>query len=533
MEQNGSRGGRGDPAGSDDATLRAAAEFVDPPLLAALAQATGDRSVLRDGLRPDLSLPFDPANGWTPDMRAEAVEVAGDALLRWRDAGCPSGDPPSIGQLRPLMEFSVGGLLSDEYLPLLYEELGGEGDDPRAPAWTVSDLAPGRPFRVVVVGAGMSGLIAAHRLGQAGIEHVVLEKNADVGGTWFENTYPGCRVDIPNHFYSYSFAQKDDWPDHFSSQEVLLDYFRDCADGLGLRDRIRFGTEVVAARFDEDRCRWTVEVITPDGADRIEADAVVFAVGQLNRPHLPPIDGIGSFAGPSFHSARWDHRVDLAGKRVAVVGTGASAAQLVPRIAEEAAHLLVFQRTPNWLLPAPDYQAPIPPGKLWLFRHVPAYHQWYRFWLFYRLADGLLPATEVDPDWEDHRAVGAVNDLARQFMTAYLEEQFGGRPDLLARVVPDYPPFAKRMVLDNGGWAAALTRPNVTLVDDEIVGIRPRGVVTAGGEHEVDVVVYATGFEASDFLAPVRVTGRGGVELHEKWHGDARAYLGLCVPGVP
>ena len=516
-----------------DDVIEEAAAFADPPLLAALAQATGDQSLLREDLRPDLSLPLDPMAGWTEQMLAEAQRLAGEALRAWRDAGRPAPRAASAEELRPLMEYAVGGPIDAEYLPLLYEELGGEGEDPRAPTWRGEDLAPGRRLRVVVVGAGMSGLVAAHRLSQAGLDVLVIEKNADVGGTWLENSYPGCRVDVPNHFYSYSFAQKADWPYYFSPRDVLLDYFRHCCDAFDLRRHIRFRTEVRSAVFDEARCTWSLETVGPDGPDRLEAEVVVFALGQLNRPHLPEIPGLESFAGPAFHSARWDHGVDLTGKRVAVIGTGASGAQLVPPVAAQAGELLVFQRTPNWLLPAPDYQEPIPDGKLWLFRHVPLYNQWYRFWLFYRTADALLPATEVDPSWAEPGSVGPLNAFARAYMQQYLEEQFAGRPDLLPHVVPAYPPFAKRMVFDNGSWAAAMKRSNVRLVTEPIERIEASAVVTAGGVHEVDVLVLATGFLASHFLEPVRITGRGGADLHASWNGDARAHLGMTVPGFP
>ncbi len=517
----------------DDATIEEAVGFADPPLLAALAQVTGETGLLRPDLKPDLSVPLDPMAGWTEHSVQEAGSLAAGALRRWRDAGFPELAAPPMEELRHIMEFAVGGTVDAEYLPLLYEELGGESEDPRAPGWRAEELAPGRSFRVVVVGAGMSGIVAAHRLAQAGVDVVVLEKNEDVGGTWLENRYPGCRVDVPNHFYSYSFAQKADWPYHFSPRDVLLDYFRSCAETFSVTERIRFGTEVTSAAFDEERCLWSLDVVGPEGAGTVEAEVVVFATGQLNRPHLPEIEGLESFSGPAFHSARWDGALDVAGKRVAVIGTGASGAQLVPEVAERAEHLYVFQRTPNWLLPMADYQDPIPAGKLWLFRHVPFYNQWYRFWLFYRTADALLPATEVDPEWSEPGAVGPLNAFARAYMQGYLEEQFADRPELIEKVVPAYPPFAKRMVFDNGAWARAIKRPNVTLVSDPIDRIEPDAVVAAGERHPVDALILATGFLASHFLGPVRVTGRQGVELHDMWQGDARAYLGMTVPGFP
>src|SRR3954454_6570066 len=225
------------------------------------------------------------------------------------------------------MEYSVGGAEMDAYLPLLEEELAILGEDRRAPDWTWTAGA----FTVAIIGAGMSGLLVAHRLRQAKGPCVILEKNADVGGTWYENSYPGCRVDNPNHNYSYSFAQRHDWPYHFSTQDVLLDYLERCADAFDVRSRIRLRTEVLSATWSEEGRRWSVTVHTPDGGEEtIEANAVVSAVGQLNRPSFPDIPGRDSYAGVSFHSARWRHDVALKGKRVAVIGTGASAVQFIP-----------------------------------------------------------------------------------------------------------------------------------------------------------------------------------------------------------
>jgi 4-hydroxyacetophenone monooxygenase len=381
----------------------------------------------------------------------------------------------------------------------------------------------------------MSGLLAAHRLLQTGIEVVILEKNHDVGGTWLENTYPGCRVDVSNHYYSYSFAQRDDWPQHFSAQEELLRYFRKCAADLGINECIRFGTEVVAATFSEDSLSWTLEMRTSTGTDElIDANVVISAVGQLNRPRMPDIAGVDRFAGQSFHSARWDHSVDLTGKRVAVIGSAASAIQFVPHVAEDASTVCVFQRTANWMVPTPAYQEPVAPGLLWLFRHVPFYAEWHRFSIFWAM-EGMLVAADADPAWQPKDlSVGAFNEGLRIVLTAYLEEQFGDRPDLFDKVLPDYPPAAKRPLRDDGSWARTLKRDNVELVTTAITEISPTGLVTADNvEHPVDVIIYGTGFEASHFLEPIRVQGRGGIGLHERWGADARAYMGITVPGFP
>jgi 4-hydroxyacetophenone monooxygenase len=520
----------------DDEIRRALEDAEIPPLLPALAYATGDLSLLRDDLRPDPMLLGMPQGGLSEDQQQAVREIAFETLVRFRDSGCRPAQPPSDDDLLRIMEFAVGGAEMRPYLPLLEEELAYRGEDRRAPGWRRADIAPDRTFEVVIIGAGMSGLLAAHRLQQAGIPFVILEKNHDVGGTWLENTYPGCRVDNPNHNYSYAFAQRHDWPLHFSTQDVLLDYFQRCADTFGLREHIRFGTEVVSAEWSDRDLRWSVRTRAADGTEStVEADAVISAVGQLNRPSFPDIPGRDSFAGVSFHSARWDHDVDLRGKRVAVIGTGASAVQFIPEIAPDVEHLVVFQRNPPWLGPTPDYHDEVAPGLRWLYGHVPSYSEWNRFWIFWKMGDGALDNVRVDESWEsDGTSVSAQNDLARMILTAYLEAELADRPDLLAAAVPGYPVGAKRILRDNGVWPAALKRDNVDLVTEPIRAITPTGVVTADGhEHEVDVLIYGTGFQASKFLTPMQVTGRGGIDLHEHWGGDARAYLGVTVPGFP
>jgi 4-hydroxyacetophenone monooxygenase len=521
----------------DDAAIEAIVRVAAPPaLLAALAQATGDLGLLRDDLRPAPDRLRDPGGGMSREQRLAGRLLAAETLRHLRDGEIPAEPTSDRAVLRTIMEFALGEPVPDAYFTLLLEELALPGEDLRAPSWEKDELDRDRPFRVAVVGAGMSGLAAAHRLRQAGISVVIFEKNDDVGGTWWENRYPGCRVDVPNHLYSYSFAQRDDWPQQFSSQDILLDYFRRCTDDFDLRSHIRFGTEVLAAEFCEDTATWKLTIRNPGGDEEtLETNALVSAVGQLNRPSLPPIAGRESFAGPSFHSAEWDQSVDLAGKRVAVIGTGASGFQLIPKVAEEAARLTVFQRTPNWFLPTPQYTDDMTEPMKRLFATIPGYGQWYRLWLFWRLAEGALPAARVDPDWpRDLGSVSARNDELRGLLTAYLESEFADAPELRAHVIPGYPPLAKRILLDNGTWARTLKRDDVDLVTDAIEAITPDGVTTADGRHhKVDVIVYATGFQASRFLTPMRVVGRDGRDLHDQWDGDARAHLGITVPGFP
>jgi 4-hydroxyacetophenone monooxygenase len=506
-----------------------------PALLIALAQALGDLSLLRDDLRPDPDRVQEPSAGLSRVQRDAARELAIESLERLMEQPVRSVPQADDETLRRMFAFLTGESVTDEYFLLLREELGGSGEDVRSPQWHKDDLDAARPFSVVVVGAGMSGLVAAHRLGQAGVAYVVLEKNSDVGGTWFENRYPGCRVDVPNHLYSYSFFQRPDWPQRFTGQHMLLDYFRAAADALDLRKHIQFDTEVLDAAFRDEAGDWIVRTRTSDGCeDTLTANVVISAVGQLNQPKPPDIAGRDSFAGVSFHSARWDADVDLAGKRVAVIGTAASGIQLIPAIADDVAELHVYQRTPNWFMPTPDYHADTPAGMQWLLDNVPTYSEWYRLSLFWRLSEGMLAAARVDPEWpQNGRAVSQRNDFLRELLTQYLESQFAETPELVSQVLPDYPPLAKRILLDNGIWAATLKRDHVALVTDNIDEITPEGIIAGGQLREVDVIVYASGFHASEFLTPLRIKGRDGLDLHEQWDGDARAFLGLTVPGFP
>ncbi len=514
--------------------LAALADIDTPPLLVAVACLTGDLSLLRDDLRPTASESFDPTAGIGPEQATLARELAAAALGRFRDAGNVAAPPPGVETIRAMFEFLAGAPVEDDYASLMTEELAIDGIDRRAPEWTVADVGTGRAFRVGIIGAGMSGIVAAYRLGQAGADYVVFEKNADVGGTWLENQYPGCRVDVPNHFYSYSFAQTSEWPQHYSTQTVLLDYFRACADEFGVRPQVRFQTEVVEAAWSDERSVWQVTV--RDGAGVVETfefDALVSSVGQLNRPKYPDIPGVERFAGEAFHSARWDASVDLAGKRVAIIGTGASAAQFIPAVAEVAGQLTVFQRTPPWLLETPNYHDDLPTGLRWLLDHVPGFAHWDRVWIFWRSHEVLVPMAAVDDAWESPNSVSLMNDLVRGVFTEYYQAQFPD-PDLFAKVVPDYPPFSKRFVRDNGIWARTFARDTVELDTGSIGEITERGIRMADGvDHKFDVIIYGTGFQASSFLTPMTVRGTEGRDLHATWNGEARAYLGMTVPHFP
>ncbi|MBD3647374.1 MAG: NAD(P)/FAD-dependent oxidoreductase, partial [Pseudomonadales bacterium] len=526
----------GEPITEDDATLEAALEEANiPALMTALVHLTGDVSIVRSDIRPDNAFFGDPQGGIPEDQQKEIRRLALQALKDYRDRDCELPPVPDEDTIREMMNFLVGEPLPDEYIEFLQSELSLAGEDPYGqPAIDAIAAERKAAFRVVVIGSGMSGILAGIRLRDAGIPYTIIEKNTNVGGTWLENTYPGCRVDSPNHTYSYSFAPKD-WPQHFSSRDVLHGYFDNVATEFGIRQNIRFNTEVEKAEFDESSGEWQVHVRDKDGnTETLQANAVISAVGQLNRPRYPDIKGVDTFKGPAFHSARWEHDHDLKGKRIGVIGTGASAFQFVPEIAKEAKEVVVFQRTPPWIAPREEYHDYIPEGKHWLLNKVPYYAKWFRFLMFWRTSEGLLGSVKKDPSWNQENSVGPENDQLRAMLTEYIEMMVGDDPELLEKCVPKYPPAGKRMLVDNGTWLTTLRKDHVHVITDPIEQVNEQGVRTeSGDQYDVDVLIFGTGFHANKFLWPMEIKGRGGVDLQEHWDGDPRAYLGVTIPGFP
>ncbi|MEV6716680.1 NAD(P)/FAD-dependent oxidoreductase [Lentzea sp. NPDC051208] len=363
---------------------------------------------------------------------------------------------------------------------------------------------------VVVIGAGFGGLGVALSLHRAGFDRfTVLERASDAGGVWRDNTYPGAACDVPSSLYSYSFAPSTSWPRRYSAQPDILRYLRTTA--AVVRDRIRFGAEVVAASFDETRTRWRVDLA--DGGT-VEADVLVCAVGQLSTPSIPALPGLGNFTGEVFHSAAWRHDVDLRGKRVAVVGTGASAAQFVPRIAPVTGRLTVFQRSAPHVLPKPDARLTgrSHPSRLRAARGG--------VWLAGEALTGLLNAGRLS-----RALVAAVAAAHRRVQVR--------DPALRAALRPATQPGCKRVLFSND-WYPALTRPDVGVVTEPITEVTENGLRTGDGrEHPADVLIWGTGFTVAGFGLPLRITGRRGQDLAGAWAGRARAHLGLTVPGFP
>lgn len=371
---------------------------------------------------------------------------------------------------------------------------------------------------VIIIGAGFGGLATAHHLRAAGVRDItVLERADDIGGVWRDNTYPGAACDVPSSLYSWSFAPKHDWTHRYARQPEILGYIREHARRSGLLDLVRTGSEVVDCAWDDAGHHWTVTLA--DG-DRLTCDVLVSAVGQLSRPAVPALPGLDTFSGPAFHSAAWDHDVSLTGKRVAVIGTGASAIQFVPAIAPDAGHVTVFQRSAPYVVPKPDRTYADWEQRLFVRR--PRLHDIARRSVFH-LSEQLNKTLDSD---------GHLTGLLHRAWQLHLRRQVKD-PALRAKLVPDYALGCKRLLFSND-WYPTLVRPDVDVVTDGVAAIEPGGVRTTDGVlHEVDVIVFGTGFAATEFLAPMELTGRQGLPLARVWQGGARAHLGITVPGFP
>ena len=523
------------PVTNDDEIIRKALKEAHiPSLIAALVHITGDIGLIRGDIRPTNAFFGDAQGGITEAQQEKIRGIAYDALRKFRDSGHRLPSAPSA-HVHEMVNFVIGTTVDSDYEEFLTAELSMDDGDPYGvPELQMVPAAARAKFKVLIVGSGMSGLLAGIRLQEAGIPFEIVERHANVGGTWYQNTYPGCRVDSPNHTYSYSF-RPNDWPQFYSKQEVLRQYFDKTADDYGLRKHIRFNTEVKTCVYDDAKALWHVTVERGGKQETLTANAVISAVGQLNRPKWPDIPGQDKFKGIAFHSTEWEHEHDLKGKRVLVIGTGASAFQFAPEVAKEAQEVVIFQRTPPWVSMTPEYHDNVPDGKHWLLNHVPYYAKWYRFAMFWRMAEGILAAVKKDPAWKDQKlSISAENDELRKMFTQILEELCGEDKELFAKVTPQYPPGGKRILFDNGNWIRALRRDNVKLVTDKIAEINETGVKTANGkQYDADVLIYGTGFLASRFLWPMQVKGKGGVDLQTQWNGDPRAYLGITIPNFP
>jgi len=485
-----------------------------PTLCCLLVHLTGDRRWIEAPFVPSRvrGLDDNDGGGLAEDLKNEIRQAALESLRLWFEGRPLALANPSDDLLVEMMSVSLGDNVPHDYAPLIRRDLRlpAAPDLPIAPESATGRPKPPDGFNAVIIGAGISGICAAIQLQQAGVPFVIVERRHDVGGVWFDNRYPGAACDVPSHLYSFSFAPYD-WSRFFAGSREIQAYLGKVANEFGIREHVRFGCEVTAARYDERVGAWSVDALNETGKpETLLASMVVSCVGAFNKPRLPKLPGMDKFRGPSVHTAAYpDAGIDLRGKRVVLIGNGASAMQVAPAIAAEVASLTIVQRTPQWVAPFPKFGQDIPAALRRFLSEVPLYRLWYRLRLSWAFNDKLYEALQIDSQWNgEGRSINAINESHRKGLTAYIKAELGSAQALLPAVLPAYPPFGKRMLLDNG-WFRTLARSNVRHVVGSVTEVFADGVKTSdGGRHEADVLIWATGFDVVNFLAPMKVVGR-------------------------
>lgn len=523
---------------ADDAQIEEAVRFADPMVLRGLVyQLTGDEEIAATKVA-QAWFAFMQVNTLADPADVELIQRRAAELLKsFRDQ---DGDEVEVGS-RERLRMSLALTAGTEPDPAeveMWEEHTALDPAARTPRWTTTPPPEKDAFEVVVIGAGIAGLAAAVQLKQLDLPFTVFEKNSGVAGTWHENRYPGARVDSPSRLYTHSYGVDYDWSSMFAVQADNESYLNWVADRFDVRDDIQFDSQVTSLTWQEAESVWEVKVTGPEGERVVRANAVMTAVGFLNKPSVPRFEGFDDFEGEMFHTARWPEGLDLRGKRVAVVGTGCTGYQLIQAIAGEPEHLFVFQRTPSWVFPVDGYLSESPPQARWLDRNFPYFTNFSRFSMSYLFGpDSFGAAFKADPDYEDEHALSASNRKLYDERIAYLEEMLADHPELLDQMTPVAPPLSTRAVLcdSSDNVLHALLRDDVDLVASGVERLTPHGLVTIDGqEFEVDVIVLATGFRADAFTWPMEVRGRGGKAVEELWEKDGpRAYLGTMMPGFP
>ena len=510
-------------------TLERALDSASFPVVAALlVHFTGDISILDKLPKPNQAI-LGETQGFLADKDKQIIkEIALKEINRFfSNSKADDIYIPSNKELNKMMNFIVGEEVSTDYIPMMLNDLN-IATHPFKPNF----IKATSNLEVLIIGAGMSGILAAIKLAEIGVQYKIYEKNNDLGGTWYENQYPGSRVDIANHFYSYSFEENHQWTEHFSRQPELLDYFKNCFHKYDIHKHTYFETQVTDMKFDESTQEWSVDSICHGRENKERIGIIISCVGQLNQPKIPQIKGLEHFQGDMFHSSQWPHFDAISGKKVAVVGSGASAFQIVPSIAKSSKELTIFQRSPPWMFPNPQYHEEVDDRKKWLLENLPFYSRWYRFLLFYPGSDQLLDSLFIDPTWKARSdSINEANDAMRELFTSAMLEQISDQ-SLVEKVIPDYPPFGKRMLQDNGAWLEALHLPNVTLLSKEVECMSSKGVVSSGKELEFDTIIFATGFKAQNFFYPINIDGGSG--SFEKIYRDSpSSYLGITFSSLP
>ncbi|MGQ9409650.1 flavin-containing monooxygenase [Mycolicibacterium gilvum] len=516
----------------DPAELRANLMQADAGVLVCvLAQLTGDAGVV-DRFGPLIEHVADPPEriGVTDEQTRSALA---DAIIAALDA--PATDAVEKVTDREffalLLSTGLGSEVDDEQVDLLLEQGGFRPSAPTLPR----TVAIPDTTTMAIIGAGIAGIAVALAAAEEGVSFEIFDRNHEVGGTWLTTTYPGIGVDTPSAYYSLSREVNPNWTNYYPQGAEYQDYLVALADKHQLREHIRFGTEVEALWWDEERGQWQIHTVGADGTRSVShAGVVVTAAGYLNRPRWPDVKGRDTFAGVSVHSAQWDSSLDLTGKRVAVIGAGCTAVQIVDACVDEVEHLTVFQRQPHWVAPRKRPSDDVPEHRRYLGKHLPYYANWHRLKSYWATADNNYPVILQDPQWAaEHLSISPANDVLLQLCRDYIDRTFGAGSELAKKVTPDFAPYGKRIIRDPGGYYAALTRDHVDVEASEPAEINARGIVTADGRQiDLDVIIYATGYHL-DFLSTVDIRGRDGRKLSEEWGDSPRAYRGGTVPGFP
>ena len=508
----------------DPESLRRIVDAADlNALRAAVYQATQD---------PELAA-FGPVPTLSADEAAKLREVLHDRLaVEWPEA--PS-TPPDDALLRSVMDVTLGVSTSPGDFVLRKKFLAFESHPFAHRPESGKPVVP-EDFSVAIVGAGFSGIAMAVQLELLGIPYRLYERRDEVGGTWSRNRYPDIRVDTLSMTYELSLESPHRWTEYFARGPEVRGYLDAVAERYGVREKIHVDHALAEARFDEASATWGLVFDRSDGTQvETRANVVISAAGLFTRPTMPSLPGADDFEGEILHPTEWSPERSAAGLRVAVVGNGSTGVQLLAPVAEAADQVHVFQRTPQWISPRPNYGRPIEPEIQWLFDHLPGYWNWYRYTsiinLFTWHEDFLVP----DDDYErEGGRITRKSDELRGFLVDYIRSEIGDRPDLLERLVPDYAPMVRRPVVDNG-WYRALTRDDVELVTEPIARLVPKGIETADGKvREVDLLIMATGYAVDQYLWPAEYYGEGGANLRDFWAPESpRAYLGMMVPKFP
>jgi 4-hydroxyacetophenone monooxygenase len=519
-------------SGAEEALIFRALEQADPNVLRlALYQLTGDPTLAE--------MKTERANFWGGALFSYALAPEHHAGVRQKALEVlrsGNSDAGSVADVRKTMELFGHGPLTDKDFNFGYEEAAFD-EMPREVQWTSKPAQSVLDnLHVLVIGAGISGIAAAVQLQRLGITYTVVDRQNDLGGTWNLNTYPGARVDSTSHIYQFKFEKRYPWTKAFATHDETKSYLRHCAEKFGIFGNIIFRTEVTEARWDDAESKWNIVLRSVDGTRQtVTANFIISASGLFSTPRLPDIPGLESFEGRAFHTTGWDHSFDYRGKRVAMIGTGSTGVQLMPQLAASVAAMKVFQRTPNWIMPIEGYDSDVTAETRWLFENVPYYWNWFMYAMHF-LNIQLEGLQAFDPEWiKSGGVVNHRNDEMRITVTKFIEEKLASRPDLIEKVLPNYPPMARRPVVDHK-WYDALMRDNVELVTDGIERITPKGILTKTGKtYELDLIVFAVGFSVAKYMWPVKYTGRNNVTLDQLWAKDGpRAYLaGMTMPGLP